>query len=165
MVLSFTITFNPALYANTDVTRLVAISGTVAFFIPLLVLPWFIYKRLDAKIDGPVRPFRLFDGLRTRTIQTFVAAGTLIILVRLAIMEFSIWFILATFFTFAFNIVFLTFVFTLVYFNYFENDLALHIATEYHKKAGQDELRNEDIKNMMKGSNGIKSVKWKKLRE
>ncbi len=130
-VVTVLITLNPFLLRENSLENLFGIAGTISLGVPLLVLPWFIFLRLDAYIKGPVRDFKLYNGLKSRTTQTLVTFGTLILIIRLAFetIDFQQWF-------FAFVNGYLTFlgsviIIVFVYFNYFENDLARDIANKY----------------------------------
>jgi hypothetical protein len=131
LVLVIYISFSPFLLDYANMQQLFSISSISTTFIPLLILPWFIYLKLDAKIKGPVKDFKLFDGLSSRMFQTLVAFGTLLLLVRMAIRnpEFvEVMFSFVIFFIFFIPGVIIG---TFVYFNYFENDLASDIAIKY----------------------------------
>ncbi len=113
------------------------IAQNVSTFIPIFILPWFIYLRLDAKIKGIVKDFRLFDGLKSRMLQTIVAFSKLILFVRMAVVrpgfgEFINAF-LGFFMLFIIGVILTTF----VYFNYFENDLAEDIVKRYEEMKGE----------------------------
>ena len=47
--------------------------------VPIVVFPWLITERIDARIEGPIKDFRLYAGIRSRLIRTFLALGTLMI--------------------------------------------------------------------------------------
>jgi hypothetical protein len=131
LVLVIYISFSPFLLDYANMQQLFSISSISTTFIPLLILPWFIYLKLDAKIKGPVKDFKLFDGLSSRMFQTLVAFGTLLLLVRMAIRnpEFvEVMFSFVIFFIFFIPGVIIG---TFVYFNYFENNLASDIAIKY----------------------------------
>lgn len=127
------ISFNPFLLELMNMQALFSIASNVTLFIPILVLPWFIYYKLDVKIKGPVRDFRLYDGIKARMFQTLVAFGTILLLIRLALknpqfQDFA-WGFLGYFMFFVGGV----FIFTFVYFNYFNDDLAIDIATKFEK--------------------------------
>jgi hypothetical protein len=104
-----------------------------SFFIPWLVLPWFIFRRLDAGIPGPSRKFMLYDGLRSRLFGTLVAIGTLITIIRLALRDIAISTILSSFFSYYTSFILLAAIFTFVYFNYFEDGLAEDVTNRYDR--------------------------------
>ena len=112
---------------------LFSIASNVSTFIPLLILPWFIYLKLDAKIKGPVKDFKLFNGLSSRMFQTLVAFGTILILVRMALRNPGFWSVLQSFIGFFMFFLAGVLLITFVYFNYFENDLAEDIIRKYEE--------------------------------
>ncbi len=117
----------------TDMLALFQIAQGVSNFIPMFILPWFIYLRLDAKIKGPVKDFKLFDGLYSRMFQTLVAFSTLILIFRMAVRDPDFWDVMANFTSYIVFFAMGIFIFTFVYFNYFNEDLAIDIAEKYEK--------------------------------
>ena len=130
-ILVIYISFNPFFLNLTDITWLINLSLNISFIIPMLVLPWFIFMRLDAKIKGPVKDFMLFSGLSSRVVQTFVAFGTIIVIVRLALIERNIFDILRSFISYYMFFIVIAIIFTFVYFNYFNENLARNIFKKY----------------------------------
>jgi hypothetical protein len=127
------ISFSPFLLDIMDMMSLFSIASNISTFIPLFILPWFIYLRLDAKIEGPVKDFKLYDGLSARMFQTLFAFSTLILIVRLALEKSEVQSVLLSFASFYIFFVIGVLIFTYIYFNYFENDLASDIAKKYEK--------------------------------
>lgn len=132
-VLLVYISFSPFLLDFVDMQELASIASITTTFIPMFILPWFIYLRLDAKIQGPVKDFQLFHGLSSRMFQTIVAFGTLLLLVRLAIRNPQFLSVLLSFLTYSLFYVAGILIFTFIYFNYFENDLAADIVKRYNE--------------------------------
>ncbi len=130
-ILVIYISFNPFLLKVTDITWLINLSLNISFIIPMLVLPWFIFLRLEAKIKGPVRDFSLFSGLSQRVVQSFVAFGTIILIVRFGLMDRDILDMLLSFLGYYMFFIVTAIIFTFVYFNYFNEDLARDIAMRY----------------------------------
>jgi hypothetical protein len=133
VVIVIYISFSPFFLDVTEMGFLFSIASNVSTYIPIFILPWFIYLRLDVKIKGLVKDFWLFDGLKSRMLQTLVAFSTLILIVRMAVVrpgfrEFVGAFI-GFFVLFIIGVVMTTF----VYFNYYENDLAYDIAQKYEE--------------------------------
>jgi hypothetical protein len=141
LVLVIYISFSPFLLDYVNMQQLFSISSISTTFIPLLILPWFIYLKLEARIKGPVRDFRLFDGLSSRMFQTLIAFGTILLLVRMALRNPEFVQVMFSFIIFFIFFIPGIFVGTFVYFNYFENDLASDIANKY-KKLKEEEPTN-----------------------
>ena len=135
VVLLIYISFSPFLLDFVEMQELASISSFTTTFIPVFILPWFIYLRLDVKIQGPVKDFKIFDGLSSRMFQTIVAFGTMFLLVRLALRNPAFISVMISFLVYSMFFVSGTLIFTFIYFNYFENDLAQDIARRY------DEIR------------------------
>lgn len=127
-VLGIYISFNPFFSDRSPeaLLRLFSLLTSASILIPLIILPWFLFRRLGAGISGQTRPFTLFDGIRSRMFQSYFAIGTIVILVRLSIEEIAV---ALEYFVFAFAAFMATLlvsatVVTFVYLNYFENKLA-----------------------------------------
>jgi hypothetical protein len=132
-VVTVLITLNPFLLRENSLGNLFGISGTISMGIPLLVLPWFIFLRLNVYIKGPAKDFTVYNGLKSRTTQTLVTFGTLILIIRLAFetIDFQQWiYSFINSYTFFLGSTIIT---VFVYFNYFENDLASYIANRYRE--------------------------------
>jgi hypothetical protein len=133
IVIVIYISFSPFFLDFMDMMSLFSIASNVTTFIPLLILPWFIYLKLDAKIKGPVKDFKLFDGISSRVFQTLVAFSTMILIIRIALRHPGVWSVLQSFIGFFMFFVLGVLIFTFVYFNYFENDLAEDIVRKYEE--------------------------------
>ncbi len=119
--------------AQISIENLFAISGLLSIMIPVLILSWFIFLRLDARIKGPIKDFKLFNGLKSRVTYAIVTFGTLVIFIRLVLertdLQQLFWSFINFYPTFLISVTISAF----IYFNYFENDLARNIANRYRK--------------------------------
>jgi hypothetical protein len=131
LVIVIYISFSPFFYGITEMGFMFNIASNVTNFIPIFILPWFIYLRLDAEIKGLVKDFKLFDGLKSRMLQTIVAFSTLILFVRMAVVRPGFREFIGSFLGFFVLFIIGVMMTTFVYFNYFENDLAYDIAQKY----------------------------------
>ncbi len=113
--------------------ELFSIASITTTFIPMFILPWFIYHKLDAKIQGPVKDFKLFNGLSSRMFQTIVAFGTMFLLIRLALRHPGFISVLYSMVTYSIFFVGGIFIITFIYFNYFENELAADIVEKFEE--------------------------------
>jgi hypothetical protein len=125
------ISFNPILLQRMSVTELISVASNITVIIPMIILPWFVYYRLNARIKGPIRSFKLYHGIKHRMFRTMVAVGTLLLLVRFGLNNDEIGNIIAGFITYFIFFTITLFLFTFVYFNYFENDLAKDITRRF----------------------------------
>ena len=143
-VIAIDFSFNPFLRESFSIQQLFSIISVASIFIPWLVLPWFIFRRLDAQIPGQRRAFRLYDGLRSRVYGTLVALGTLMLVIRLALREVPLSTILSAFFSYYTVFLLLAGLFTFVYFNYFEDNLAADVARAYGRPREKEKARRND---------------------
>jgi hypothetical protein len=120
-------------FAQMPIENLLVVSGLITTMTPILVLSWFIYHRLDARIKGLNNDFKLYNGLKSRTTSYTITFGTIILLIRLALIKTDLhqlfWLFAGYYPLFLVSAI----TFTFVYFNYFENDLASNIVNNYHE--------------------------------
>jgi MFS family permease len=133
IILVVYVSFSPFLWDYADMQTLFSNASIGTSFIPLLIIPWFIYLRLDAKIKAPVKDFRIFDGLSSRMFQTIVAFGTLFLIVRMALRNPAFVTVLQSFIIYFLFFFIGVFIITFVYFNYFEEALVVDIAQRYRE--------------------------------
>ena len=76
------VSLNPFLLRIAEIEELISLMTSGFIIVPIVVFPWLITKRLEAKIDGPVKDYYLHQGIRSRLLRTFLALGTLMIFVR-----------------------------------------------------------------------------------
>ena len=127
------ISFNPFYLEEYTFQELFNTASQITIFVPYLVLPWFLYLRLDARSKGHAKDFNLYNGRRTRMTQSFMTLGTILIIIRLGIEKVDIQAQIGTFVIYYFFFFITTFLFSFVFFNYFENDLARDVARSYKK--------------------------------
>jgi hypothetical protein len=118
-------------------TTLFSISSSLSFFIPILILPWFLYRRLSARIKGPVKDFKLYKGLKSRMTQILATIGTLIVFVRFSLVSVDFETVAGTFAVYYFFFVIGAMLITFAYFNYFDDDLAASVGAECGKRLGR----------------------------
>jgi hypothetical protein len=122
------VSLNPFFLRSASLEELIGFMTSGFIIVPIVVLPWLITERLDARIEGPVKDFKLYEGIRSRLIRTFLTLGTLMIFIRFAIEDISmerIAFNFGGYIAFSFM---LLFAINFIYFNYFEYELARTIA-------------------------------------
>jgi hypothetical protein len=124
--------FNP-LYVKSelDFQNLFGIASNITIMVPFMILPWFIFSRLDARIKGQVKDYELYRGIVYRMYQTFFTLGTIIIILRLGLERIDPEAILlalpAYYMIFMGTIALVTF----IYHNYVENGMAWEVAKRY----------------------------------
>jgi hypothetical protein len=128
------ISFNPLyLKSELDFQNLFGIASNATIAVPFFILPWFIYLRLDAKIEGQIKDYELYRGIVYRMYQTFFTLGTIIIILRLGLERVDpdvILLALPMYYLFFMTTIFLL---TFIYFNNFENGLAWEVAKRYNQ--------------------------------
>lgn len=134
VILAINISLNPILLQYFSLNQLFGITSSIAIFTPLIVLPWFVYLKLEVEIEGSARNFKLYQGLKSRVLSLLVALGTLITFVRLSFQRINLRVFLISFSAYLFSILVLTVIFTFVYFNHYWQDLVNDIYSEYEGK-------------------------------
>lgn len=127
------ISLNPLYLGSMSFQRLFNIASNATTFIPFIIIPWFIFLRLDARIKGFVRDYKLYDGIVYRMYRTVVTLGTILIIIRLGLQSVDPMEVLQTFSAYFVMLLGTTFILSFVYFNYFENGLAWKVAKRYRK--------------------------------
>ncbi|MFP3872253.1 MAG: hypothetical protein ACOC55_01125 [Candidatus Natronoplasma sp.] len=124
LLLAVYISLNPLLLQERSLSELFAFASSASYFIPVMVLPIFIYLRLEVKLPGPAEDFYLFNGVRSRLMSLIIALGTVLLFVRLALETIDVEMLVLSFTFYFMGFIVNTFFVTFVYFNYFELHLA-----------------------------------------
>ena len=128
------ISLNPLI--GMEPVELIAMISSLTVLIPLLVLPWSPIEATRARIDAPLRPFTLYEGIRSRVSSIIGIVGTIIIFVRLAFKRVDMVELFAQFSSFYLFFIILSVVSTVVYFNYFHRRLTEGICEGYAELSG-----------------------------
>ncbi len=132
-VLCVYVSFN-TLETGTDPDSMFSMFGmliNLSIFIPLIVLPWFVFLGLDAKLKGTVKDFTLYDGIKSRIFRSYIAISTLLIFVRLTLSRVEAGTYLLGFAAYLVSLAAIATAFTYIYFNFFANELGSDIAVDY----------------------------------
>jgi len=152
-VLGIYISLNPFVSdrSSSAMLSMFSLLASASTLFPFLILPWFIFSRLGAGIAGQTKQFTLYNGIRSRVVQSYFAIGTIIILIRLSIEEIAVAIeaYAAAFSAFMGAVLVSALISTFVYLNYFENDLAEDVVeglkgTEVQVTASTLTSRGED---------------------
>ncbi len=138
LILAVNISLNPILLEHFSLNELFSITSSLAIFIPMIVLPWFVFLKLEAEIDGPARDFNLYEGMKNRVLSLLVATGTIITFVRLSYGRIDPRIFVVSLLGYLFGILILTVLYTFVYFNHFWEDL---INDVYRSLESEDSIR------------------------
>ena len=132
-ILAIYVSFNPMFLDTMNITGLLSTMGLLSVIIPVIVVPLFIILAIQARIPGTRTYFLLYHGIRSRILQTFVALGTLFLLIRLALARYDPGLIVQSFLGYYTILGILSVYFTFVYLNYFEHDLAIKVVEDYER--------------------------------
>jgi hypothetical protein len=124
VIIAIYVSLNPWLLRAFSVNELFRFMSTAFVVIPLIVIPWFIFKRLDARIKGVSRDFKLYASFKDRMTRIIIAGSTLLIFLRLAYESNDVMDIMLALTGYIFVMVLCIIAFTFIYFNFFENRLA-----------------------------------------
>ena len=133
-ILAIYISFNPVLLDLLSITGLLSTLGLFSVIIPVIVIPLFVIVAIRARIPGPRAAFLLYHGIRSRILQTFVALGTIFLLIRLALTKYDPIMILQSFLSYYVILGIFCLYFTFVYLNFFEHDLAIKVVDDFKAK-------------------------------
>ena len=149
LVLGIYVSLNPFISDRSPETLVAIFSmlSNVALVVPVIVLPWFIFRRLGAGIKGQTKEFTLYNGIKARIFQSYFAIGTIVIIVRLSISELSLVDYLSGFISFMVILFLASVLCTFVYLNYFENALAEDISRRFLQmtKGNQEDLSSGSL--------------------
>jgi hypothetical protein len=121
------VSLNPFLLDAVSIETLFEIMNNAHVIVPLLFLPVLIVLRLKVKIDAPVKDFYIYIGIRTRLVRTFLAIGTLVLFIRLALKDLDPEMVLLNLIGYSFLAIIIISAFTWLYFNFVENQLAFKV--------------------------------------
>jgi hypothetical protein len=143
-VVAIYISLNPWLSDDLEIDRLFRFISVAIVTVPLLVIPWFIHKRLGSRIKGAHKDFFLYTAMRQRMVGLMVTAGTLLIFIRIALENYSPEEIIMNFVEFTFMMVLLMIAFSFIYFNFFENKLAMEVYRRWTEAKEQADAAREE---------------------
>jgi hypothetical protein len=124
VIIAIYVSLNPWLLRAFSVNELFRFMSTAFVVVPFIVIPWFIFKRLNARIKGVSRDFHLYASFKDRMTRVIIAGGTLLIFLRMALESSDVMDIFYALASYIFIMVLCIIAFTFVYFNFFENKLA-----------------------------------------
>ena len=144
-VLAMYISLNPFIAESSSDTLALVFSAMTngAILIPVVILPWFALQRLGAGIAGGRKEFTLYQGVRSRLLQTFFAIGTLLLLIRVLISGTDVEAFVRGFSSFMMMLLLISLITTFVYLNFFENELVEDIAAEFKSVKRQNTVGSE----------------------
>jgi hypothetical protein len=132
-ILAIYVSLNPILLESMDIVQVFSVLSSISMIIPVIIIPWFALLALRARIPGITKEFELFRGIRSRILQTFVALGTIVVFIRLALQQHDAGIIFGSFAGYYALLGLFSVYFAFVYFNFFESDLAKETEERYEK--------------------------------
>lgn len=130
-ILALYISLNPFLLSTMRIEQLFSTLSSASFLLPLIILPWFIYAAINARIEGVTNDFKLYDGIKSKVFQTLGLIGTLLVFIRFALERSSAETIGALFASFLIIFIIVATIFNFIYFNSFEEGLAHDVCDSY----------------------------------
>ena len=127
LLLAIYISLNPTLLSTMSFAQTYALVSIPLGVIPLFILPWSTLEVLGAKVKGTRRDFYLHKGAKKRMLQTLLALGTLVLIVRSAVVQIGAAVLLVTFAGYLITLIILSAMASFIYFNFFETDLVKNI--------------------------------------
>ncbi len=137
VILAVYVAFNPLVVDRSTgaMLQLFTTLATAAVFIPLIMVPWFVYTSINAAIKGMTKDFRLFDGIKSRIFRSYIAVGTIVVFIRISLSEAEAQTYLLGLGFYLSTLALTALMFTFVYFNYFDKDLTHDVVAGYDKMA------------------------------
>lgn len=132
-IMAIYVSLNPILLESLDIVQAFSVLSSLSMVIPIIIIPWFALLALTARIPGVTKEFELFRGIRSRFLQTFVALGTILVFIRLALEEHDVGVVISSFASYYILLGLFSVYFAFVYFNFFENDLARETERRYQR--------------------------------
>lgn len=144
IIIAIYVSLNPWLLRNFTLNQLFRFMSTAFVVVPIIVIPWFIHKRLNSRIKGVNRDFTLYAALKDRIVRVIIASGTLLIFLRLALESTDMMDLMVALTSYIFIMVLCIIAFTFIYFNFFENRLAEEVYIRWREGAPSDETPGDE---------------------
>ncbi|MCL2142647.1 MAG: hypothetical protein FWH44_00065 [Methanomassiliicoccaceae archaeon] len=125
---------NPIFQSALTIGEAVLITMILTFFMPVLVIPWFITKDTGAKIKSQARDYYLWKGMRKRLYQGFFTV--VVFLSLLAISLYMGYDIVRTSYTYAGYVLitaFLSLLYAFIYANYYHRGFKKGIIHDFNE--------------------------------
>jgi hypothetical protein len=138
LIIAVYVSLNPWLLRSFSMNQLFRFMSTAFVVIPWMVIPWFIHRRLRARFKGVGRDFHFYAAFKDRSTRLIIAGGTILIFVKLAWETSSVEDILIAFSSYVFIMVLCIVAFTFIYFDFFENSLAVEVHSRWRGQRSKD---------------------------
>ena len=151
LLIAVTLSLNPFIKDAIDPSQILSILTNANIIVSLIILPTLLYLRLNVSIEGPVREFKIYKGFQSRLIRTFFAAGTIILILRLAVKEVTSLDFLLSFAGYAAMSVSIIIFFTWIYYNFFEDYAAFRVAERIPELVKGEDQGDEERDSLAEG--------------
>jgi hypothetical protein len=137
------VSLNPLLLDSLSLETLFQIMNNSHVIVPILFLPTLIILRLGVRIDAPVKDFYIYTGIRARLLRTFLAIGTVVLFIRLALKDLDPETVIFNLMGYSILAVIIISAFTWLYFNFVENQLAFKVIERTQWLVGDVEVETD----------------------
>jgi len=128
------VSLNPMLLSAMRFDQAYALVSIPLGIIPLLIIPWSTLEALGVRATGTRRDFSLHEGAKRRMVLTLLALGTLVLFIKMAIIEVGAEILAYTFASYIVTLLILASMGSFLYFNYFEAELVNDIRDRLEKR-------------------------------
>ena len=144
LLIAILVSLNPFLLDVVTIETLFNIMNNAHVIVPMLFLPVLVVLRLRVKIDAPVKDFYIYIGIRTRLVRTFLAIGSLVLFIRLALKDLDPEMVVLNLMGYFFIAITIISAFTWLYFNFVENQLAFKVIERASWLVDDDDVDEAD---------------------
>jgi len=125
---------NPIFQSTFTLGETVAITVILSFFVPVLVIPWFITKSTGAKIKSQARDYYLWKGMKRRLYQGFFAVMFLLSMFAISVyLGYDIWRTSMTYAGYVAITAFLSLLYSFVYINFYYSGFKKAIIDDFNE--------------------------------
>ncbi|MFA7342500.1 MAG: hypothetical protein WCY65_04975 [Candidatus Methanomethylophilaceae archaeon] len=125
---------NPFFLMEIEAWEMVIVGMILTFFVPVFVVPWSITRDLGAKIKSQAKDYYIWNGMKKRLYQSFMALGVVFLMVGLVLYLVDdlvmVAFIYMGYFLFS---ICLSIIYSFIYFNYFQRDFRDDIVLKFNQ--------------------------------
>jgi len=125
------LSLNPALLSNYGLSDILLIMFLLSLYIPLLVLPWTIFKSLNVRISSEFRDFHLFRGVVTTLQKTVLPLAAIFIYTISAVNNLGLDVVMGYIFTSAVFNILVVGATTVIFYTFFEKELVYSIVSKW----------------------------------
>lgn len=130
---------NPVFIGIMTIYETIMIGILISFFIPVLIVPWFITKETGTKIKSQARDLYLWKGMKNRLYQSFFTITVILLLVILSLyMGSDFNRIIYTYVGYIAFMAFMSIIYSFTYFNRYNIELKEGILKRFNEDVHED---------------------------